>query len=91
MFEVPHYAGEVYQKRDELMKLREQVLFVVLDYNRVVAALTAEERALFKERIRFLDKKLHPGLTKLMWVTKGVSEFFINECRKNIAQVTLRI
>ncbi|XP_063712783.1 dynein axonemal heavy chain 2-like isoform X4 [Symsagittifera roscoffensis] len=87
MFEVPHYAGEVYQKRDELMKLREQVLFVVLDYNRVVSALTAEERSLFKERIRFLDKKLHPGLTKLMWVTKGVSEFFINDCRKNIASI----
>lgn len=36
MFEIPHYATEVYQKREELRNLRENVLLVVRDYNRYV-------------------------------------------------------
>ena len=48
---------------------------------RIIAALSQEERGLFKERIRFLDKKIYLGLTKLTWVSKGMAEYFINECR----------
>lgn len=80
-FEIPHYASEAYTKSDDLRSQRENVLLVVRDYNRIVFALSAEERELFKERIRSLDKKIYPGLTKLTWVAKGVSEYFLNECR----------
>ena len=34
MFETPHYVSEVYQKKDDLRILRENVLLVVRDYNR---------------------------------------------------------
>ena len=34
MFEIPHYASEVYTKSDELCNQREHVLLVVRDYNR---------------------------------------------------------
>ena len=34
VFEIPHYAAEAYQKRDDLRNLREHVLLVVRDYNR---------------------------------------------------------
>ena len=37
MFEIPHYAAEVYIKREDLRNLREHVLLVVRDYNRFVA------------------------------------------------------
>ena len=87
MFEIPHYAADVYSKREDLRILREHVLLVVRDYNRIVAVLSPEERALFRERIRFLDKKIHPGLTKLTWASKGVSEYFINDCRVNSSKV----
>ena len=89
MFEIPHYAADVYSKREELRVLRENVLLVVRDYNRIIAVLSPEERALFKERIRFLDKKIHPGLSKLTWASKGVSEYFINDCRVNSNKVQL--
>ena len=87
MFEIPHYAADVHSKREDLRILRENVLLVVRDYNRIIAVLTPEDRALFKERIRFLDKKIHPGLTKLSWASKGISEYFVNECRVNSNKV----
>ncbi|XP_076804743.1 dynein axonemal heavy chain 2-like [Clavelina lepadiformis] len=87
MFEIPHYVNEVYLKNEELRSLREHVLLVVRDYNRIISALLPEERGLFKERIRSLDKKIHPGLTKLTWASKGISEFFVGECRLHSRKV----
>lgn len=37
MFEIPHYVTEVYQLREELHNLKENVLLVVKDYNRSVS------------------------------------------------------
>lgn len=87
MFEIPHYATNVYNKREDLRSLREHVLLVVRDYNRIIAALSLEERGLFRERIRFLDKKIHPGLTKLTWASKGISDYFVTDCRINAAKI----
>ena len=87
MFEIPHYAADVYTKHEDLRGLREHVLLVVRDYNHIIATLSPEERALFKERIRFLYKKIHPGLTKLTWASKGISDFFVNECRVHASKI----
>uniref|UniRef100_H2ZI79 Dynein axonemal heavy chain 2 n=1 Tax=Ciona savignyi TaxID=51511 RepID=H2ZI79_CIOSA len=87
MFEIPHYVNEVYLKREELRSLREHVLLVVRDYNRIISVLSPAERGLFKERIRSLDKKIHPGLVKLTWASKGISEFFVGECRLHSKKV----
>ncbi|KAJ8389318.1 hypothetical protein AAFF_G00121830 [Aldrovandia affinis] len=80
-FEIPHCVSEVYQRREDLRSLRESVLLVVRDYNRIISVLSAEELGLFRERIRFLDKKIQPGLSKLLWSSRGASSFFINDCR----------
>lgn len=56
-------------------------------YFRIIAALSLEERGLFRERIRFLDKKIHPGLTKLTWASKGISDYFVTDCRINAAKI----
>ncbi|XP_052771287.1 dynein axonemal heavy chain 2-like isoform X2 [Mya arenaria] len=87
MFETPHYAVDVYNKREDLRGLREHVMLVVRDYNRIIAALSPEERGLFRERIRFLDKKIHPGLTKLTWASKGISDYFVTECRLHSSKI----
>ena len=60
-------------------------------YFRIIAALSLEERGLFKERIRFLDKKIHPGLTKLTWGSKGISDYFITDCRINASKIQLMV
>lgn len=51
-----------------------------LSVGRVISKLSEEELALFRERIRLLDKKLQPGLSTLMWSSKGASGFFISDC-----------
>ncbi|KAI4898373.1 hypothetical protein NFI96_012388, partial [Prochilodus magdalenae] len=91
LFEIPHYVSEVYQRREDLRTLKESVLLVVKDYNRIIAALSSEELGLFRERIRFLDKKIQPGLSKLQWSSKGASNFFIGECRLHASKVQLMV
>ena len=80
--DVPFHLQEIYGKREELRALRENVLLVVRDYNSILEGLTREEQALFRERIKFLDRKINPGLTSLSWASKGVNEYFVKECRK---------
>ncbi|XP_036403568.1 dynein heavy chain 2, axonemal [Megalops cyprinoides] len=87
--EIPHQVLEVYQRREDLRSLRESVLLVVRDYNRIIGALSAEELGLFRERIRFLDKKIQPGLSKLLWSSRGASTFFITDCRLHASKVQL--
>lgn len=85
-FEVPHYAVEIYKQCENLRVLRENVLLVVRDYNRILSSLDPQERALFKERIRSLDKKIRPGMTKLTWASEGI-EYFVLECRGQARKV----
>ena len=86
-FEVPHYAVELYRQCENLRVLRENVLLVVRDYNRILTSLESKERALFRERIRSLDKKIRPGMTKLTWVSDGI-EYFVMECRTQAHRVS---
>ncbi|KAB1265173.1 Dynein heavy chain 2; axonemal, partial [Camelus dromedarius] len=87
LFETPHYVVTVAERAEDLRILRENLLLVARDYNRIIAMLSPDEQALFKERIRFLDKKIHPGLKKLHWALKGASAFFITECRIHASKV----
>ncbi|XP_068785621.1 dynein axonemal heavy chain 2, partial [Struthio camelus] len=87
LFEAPHYVAEAYRRREDLRALRENLLLVVRDYNRIVSELAPEERALFAERIRSLDRKIQPGLKKLLWSHKGASSCFISECRLHAGKV----
>ena len=56
----------------------------------ILDLLLPDERKLFADTVRRLDRKIMPGLTKLTWASKGVVEFFVKDCRKNCAEV-LRI
>ncbi len=86
-FELPHYSRELYMKKEQLRVLRENVLLVMRDYNHIIGNLQPRERALFRERIRSLDKKLQPGFTKLTWESDGVLEYFVVECRTHAYKV----
>ena len=82
-YDIPFSVQEIYSKREELRILRDSVLLVVHDYNTILETLTPEELLLFRERIRFLDRKINPGLTNLTWSSKGITEHFVKECRKH--------
>lgn len=85
-FEVPHYAVDIYQQCEELRVLRENVMLIIRDYNRIITSLQPKERALFKERIKGLDKKIRPGMTKLTWASQGI-QLFVSDCRLHAQQV----
>ena len=86
-FEIPYGALDVAAQREKLRILRENVLFTVRDYNNILSVLSPEERALFSERIQFLDKRVYPGINKLTWNSRGVVEYFVKDCRKNCREV----
>ncbi|KAJ3375748.1 Dynein heavy chain 2, axonemal [Allomyces arbusculus] len=86
-YDIPYYVQEVYVKREELRILRENVLLVVRDYNSILEVLSKEEILLFRERVRFLDRKINPGLVSLTWASKGITDYFIKECRKHANEV----
>ncbi|KAJ1345264.1 hypothetical protein BSLG_000778 [Batrachochytrium salamandrivorans] len=81
--DIPFHVQEIYSKKEELRILRENVLLVVRDYNTIIETLTSEQHLIFKERIRFLDRKINPGVTNLTWSSKGITEFFVKECRRH--------
>ncbi|KAJ3127608.1 Dynein heavy chain 2, axonemal, partial [Nowakowskiella sp. JEL0407] len=81
--DIPFVVQEIYSKREELRILRENVILVVRDYNNIMETLSPEENLLFRERIRFLDRKIGPGLSKLTWASKGITDYFVKECRRH--------
>ncbi|KAF5399982.1 Dynein heavy chain [Paragonimus heterotremus] len=85
--EIPPTAAEAFRRRLELRYLIEVILLVVRDYNRIMNSLNTEERALFRERIKILDKKIAPGFTKLRWTVKGLVDMFVNEVRLQAAKL----
>lgn len=89
-FEVPHYAAGIYQSSENLRVLRENVMLIVRDYNRIVGSLKPQERSLFKERIRSIDKKIRPGMVKLTWASEGILEY-VTECRLHAQRVRILI
>ena len=63
---------------------REQVLSVVRDFNKIILALDANERKLFADRIKTLDKRMSPGLSKLSWNSSKYNlDYFSREARKH--------
>jgi dynein heavy chain len=50
----------------------------------VLTALDPEERKLFSDRIRALDRRIMPGVSKLNWLAdKHALEFYHKEARKH--------
>ena len=46
----------------------------------VLTALDKEERRLFHDRLRYLDKRITPGVNKLAWISpKATLDFFYKE------------
>lgn len=86
-FEIPHYCADVYTKKEEIIGMRENVLTIVLDYNRIIGSLSVEERGLFKERIKTLDKRIQPGFSKLTWTKIEAAEEFTHTCRRHASEL----
>ena len=73
---------------DKMRILRENVGFVVRDYNNIIGSLTKLEQKLFQERVFHLDRKIAPGLNKFTWAQRApMLMSFKNDCRKYCREV----
>lgn len=84
--QIPYVAHDISNRKDDLRVSREYVMLVVRDYNAVISDLNAEERKLFQEHIRRLDRRIAPGLTKLTWASKGTIEWYVRDSCKTCAE-----
>ena len=55
---IPYIAHDMIGQEEKLRILRENVMLVVRDYNEIMLQLDAEEKDLFQEHIKRLDKRL---------------------------------
>ena len=86
-FEIPYVAMDISAHRERYRCLRENVMLVVRDYNSILHALSPQDRRLFSERLHYLDRKIAPGLTKLSWASKGITEVFVKDVRRHCGDV----
>ena len=83
---MPHFAAPLYQTSEQLRVLRENVMLIVRDYNHIIRSLEPRDRALFRDRIHSLDKKVHPGMSKLTWVSEGIVDY-VTDCRLHAKKI----
>lgn len=86
-YTIPYNAVEMYTNQDTLRVLRESVMLVVRDYNTIIDALSPEERRLFFEHLKQIDRKIAPGLAKLSWSDKHIKKWFVKVCRQKCQEV----
>lgn len=80
---IPYVAMEINAQREKYRVLRDNMLTIVRDYNKILLALDREERRLFHDRIRLMDRRIMPGVSKLTWTaTSHQLDFFYREARK---------
>lgn len=89
-YEVPQHVTKVYNKATTIKFVYDNVLMVVMDYNKIIAALSDEERLLFKQLITSVEKKISPGLSALTWLSE-VSDTYIAECSAVTAEVMINL
>ncbi|XP_051176804.1 dynein axonemal heavy chain 2 [Leptopilina boulardi] len=78
-FLIPINIQIVTDKVDTLLFVYENVVSVVLAYNKILDVLSCEEQLLFKNLIKILDREIQPGLVKLTWNSDFI-ETYIKDC-----------
>ena len=83
---IPYIAHDIMGQQENLRILRDNVMLVVRDYNEIMEQLDPDEKKLFQEHIKRLDKRVNAGLLRFNWASKGVIEWYVKDCRKNCSQ-----
>ncbi|CAL8461618.1 g1149 [Coccomyxa elongata] len=77
---LPFPAAEVAKQRERLRKARIHAADVARAYNQVIERLHRDERRLFHDRLRQLDRKVLAGVSKISWgATKSTLDAYCTE------------
>jgi len=74
-FGIPGHIKAVYNKIGQTLILYKRIFKIVQTYNQIMSSLSAEEKGLFKERIRKIDKHIWQGKHQYIWLHSEVSEW----------------
>jgi len=74
-FSTPFVAMENAKDKDRLNVARSHVRAMAADYNSILSALEPWERKLFSDKLKALDRKIGPALTRISWASKGTVDF----------------
>jgi dynein heavy chain len=80
-------AHDICNKKEQMRIMRESVMHVVRAYNSIVRDVGPEERRLFIDHIRKLDRRIGQGLSKLTWQNKGMIEMYVKDCCATCSEV----
>lgn len=86
-FSIPYVAHDICNKREQLRIMREHVMLVVRAYNDILRDLEADERRLFADHVRRLDRRVSQGTTKLNWQSKNVIEMYARDCVQACSEI----
>ena len=77
MITVNLVISKLLAQKENLRTMRENVMIIVRDYNRIINSTDYEEKKLFKEHLWDLDKVIESGMTKYKW-NSSANAFLIN-------------
>jgi len=77
MVTVNHAISKLLAQKENLRTMRENVMTIVRDYNRIIDSTDAEEKKLFKEHLDNLDRVIESGMTKYKW-NSSANTFLMN-------------
>lgn len=85
-FGVPGHIRAIYSKYDTLKVVFDSVVSVVNEYNRILEALSPDERKLFAALVAQSDRRVKPGLHQLTWASDQI-DAYVADCVKQSRQL----
>lgn len=67
MVTVNHAITKLLSQKESLRTMRENVMIIVREYNRIIESVNSDQKKLFKEHLRDLDKVIESGMGRYKW------------------------
>jgi dynein heavy chain len=86
-FNIPYAAHDICNSEDSMRVLRERVMTIVRAYNDIVRDISSDERRLFTDYMRKLDRRMNQGMTKLTWQSRNLIEMYVRDACAHCVEV----
>jgi len=74
-YSIPFVAMEHSKDKERISVVRCHVRAMAREYNTILSALAPWERKIFADKLKALDRKIGPAVTRITWSNKGIVEF----------------
>jgi hypothetical protein len=85
-YSIPFVAMENAKDKDRVNVQRCHVRAMAREYNTILSALEPWERKVFADKLKSLDRKIGPAVTRITWSNKGIVDF-CKDARKHMMVV----